>query len=540
MATNLQQFPLSKFDGGYNSFSQSKSLVQDNEIPYGSNVLLDDNGSATKRLGRTAYSGPFAANRRIAGMGQLRNSSYNRLVAASGTQWWDGSGGVPVPLTGTSFTDDKETRFAQAFDKLYGANGTDSLAYTANAGTVVQISTFGNVGDWPVFWNGSLYMTNSANPDRIMYSNPFRFDATTNPPTITGFDDANMFNTDLAAVPKKDAGYFSLLPGSGVRITCLYRDGDILYAATEAHGLWQMGAVSAPNANGSRSHQISQVVAAGGIPSGKSLAKVSQNDLWYYGGDNVYARGEVQYYNSLRVTAKTGRVKSEMSSVATAGKSGVAGAFYLSKAYFAYQTGIYNDRVIAYDSILNAWGTPFSGWNVQQFMERIEADGTRRLLAGSSNPADPYLYQLQSGLSDNGSPIPAVFETKSTDCGEAGLKKRFAFVDVFYSMVAGTVSYQVFVDEVNQVNLAGSAALGNSLSTSVGVGSQPVGSFPVGMEYKTGTSFAALAANSVLRIYCQYTAGKRISVRFSNNNLGEQFRVNGIVIWFKSGNINER
>jgi len=62
MASKLKTFSLPKFSGGYNSFPASKAQVKDNEIPYGINVEFDDNGSAAKRSGKTAYGPEIVAN----------------------------------------------------------------------------------------------------------------------------------------------------------------------------------------------------------------------------------------------------------------------------------------------------------------------------------------------------------------------------------------------------------------------------------------------------------------------------------------------
>jgi len=130
-----------------------------------------------------------------------------------------------------------------------------------------------------------------------------------------------------------------------------------------------------------------------------------------------------------------------------------------------------------------------------------------------------------------------VFETKSTDCNKPGLVKRFAFIDVFYSMLFGSLTYEVFLDETSSIT--GTVQIGNSLSQPVGLGSQVFGSFLTGAEYDAGTTFADLQLNSQFRIECQYTPGYKVSVRFSNNVTGELFKINGISVHYLDGSVYE-
>lgn len=535
MASKLKSYKLPSFRKGYNSYPASKSAVDDEEIPYGQNVWLDDNGSATKRNGKSAYGPQIVSGKALMGGGVLKNTTYNRLIIACDTAWYYVTSSAKTALTGLSFTTNKKTHFEQAIDRLYGANNTDKLAYTTDGATITEQTSNGNVGDWPVYFNQRLYMTNASFPDRIYYSNSYSLDLSTNPPTLTTTN-FGTFNTDLTATPKKTAGYIVLLPGGGVEITRLFRDGDYIYATTKRHGVWKIGTVSAANSDGSIAHTVSTIITQGGAPSGGGVGKVD-NDIWYYGWDNIYSLGEVAQYQNVRRSVKSGRIKSEMTSVANSGKTGVEFGQFKGKVWWGYQTGTYNDRCEVYDTILNAWSTPFTNINANFFVNYIDDNGVEHFLAGSSDSSDSFLYELDTGTSDNGSAINGIFETKSTDCGLPGLIKRFAFIDVFYSLVYGTLTYQVFIDEISSIT--GTALLGNSTSLPVGVGSQMLGTFMVANEYNANTSFASLAQNDSFRIECNYESGKKISVRFSNNVAGENFKINGIVVWFLPGSVYE-
>lgn len=538
--TPLQSFSLPNFQGGYNSYSASKLLIQDNEFPQGAtNVVLDDNGSVTKRNGESRYSGQLSSGHAVMGLGWLKNGATNKVIAACNTGWYDTTGGGNTVLTGTTFTADLDTDFEMADGKLFGANGTDNLAYTTDGSTITPVSSNGNIGRWPTYFNQRLYMTNTANLDRVYYSNPISVDLTTNPPAYAGLDTANLFKTDLAATPKKTSGYFILLPGAGVVITRLFKDSlagvDYCFVHTKAHGIWRV-AVGSANTDGTLVHNIVQVVPGSGSPSGRSVGK-GGNDQWLYdrSNSNFSTYGEAAQFFNPRVTQKGGRVKSEVNAIATGGTTKVAYGHNKSKDYFAYQSGTYNDRVIVYDEILNAWSAPFTGWNISCFLLFEETDGTRRLLGASSLSTDSYVYELDLGTNDVSTAISATFQTKSTDCQKPGLIKYFGFIDVFYGVNFGTLTYAVLIDEVT--NISGSVLVGSSSSNPVGIGTMKIGTFAVGLEFNPNTTFTASSQNGQFRIQCNYKSGTRIAVQFTNNNTNEQFKVNGIEIHYIEGSI---
>ena len=541
----LKSFRVSSFSKGYNSYTLSNTLVDDQEFPPGGgpsqNVYLDNNGAASKVQGSSRFtSTELSSGHSIYGMGWLKNTSYNRVIAVSNTAWYRIDTGTPSALTGVSFTADKATDFCQAIDRLYGANNTDNLAWTDNGTTITSVSSNGNIGRWPISYNRRIYMTNASNPDRIYFSNPYGIDTTTNPPTYSttyfGTFDTDL-STAIAGGNKKNAGFIILLPGGGVEITGLkldnYAGTDYIYATTKRHGTWRI-AYSSTNSDGTLVHTITQIDSSIGSPSGRSLVKVG-NDIWMYGRDNFYTLGEVAQYANLRVSPKAGRVKAEIDSIAGTAIANVAGALFDNKLYYAYTVGTYNDRILIYDVILNAWSAPRVGINASCFLVWENDSGTRYLLSGSSLSTDSRIYQLAVGTNDGGSAIDANFTTKSYDCKLPGLIKRFAFIDVFYSLVYGTLTYEVFLDETSSIT--GSLQLGSSSSSTSGIGSKPIGNFAVGGEYAADDT--GLLRYGQFRIPCSYSAGKTISVKFSNANADETFKINGMVIYFIEGSIYE-
>ena len=524
MAT-LKQYSIKSFNKGYNSYSSSRTMIEDEEIPQGAyNVILDDNGSASKVFGMEKYcSAEIADGKQIRGMVQFHTSLINKLIVAAGDSWYDVTTTSKTALTDMTFTDDLDTFFCQAMGRLYGCNGTDNLAYTDDGEAVTEVTSNGNVGDQIVFFNQRLYMTNASNMDRVYYSNPYASDGTVG--------DFGTYDTNLSADPPKNAGFLMFDPGSGEEVSQLKVVKNYLYVYTKRN-VWRVSASSTLNDDNSVNHTAELLVEGNGTPSSRGVVQVA-NDIWHYNYDNIYSLGEVAEFQNIRATTKSARVKSEINSIPAAGRSTVAMGQYKEKVYISYQSGDYNDRIIIYDVRLNAWGAPIQGKAISCFLDWEDTDGTHRFLGGSANSSSSYVYELESGTDDDGTAISAMFETKSTDCGKPGLVKRYAFIEVFYSMVYGVLNYEVKIDETTSTT--GSEQLGNSTDRPVGIGSMIVGSFPIGAEYDPDTEFADLVQNSSFAIDCGFEEGKRIAVKFSNANSGEQFKINGLTIHYKEG-----
>ena len=546
MASNLREFIFKKFDGGYNSYPASKSMVKDNEFPATSktsNVLPDDNGSVTKRPGNIIWSAKLSTGHAITGMDWFSNGNVDAVIASSGSQWWNCQSGIAIPLTGKVFTPDLQNHFTQALGVLFGSNARENLCYTTDGTTINEVTVNTNVGPWPVFFNGRIYMLSTQFPDRVYFSNTYQF---TNPSAgggvqsttvISGFDYANMFNTNLTINPKLNAGFAVFEPGSGIKITRLYKEtNSVLYVFTERHGIWTMtpGAI---NTDGTVAHIVSQVVVGIGSPAGRSVVKVAQNDQYFYGADSVYSRGEVQYYASPRVTNQTGRIKHEMESLSELAKPNVAIVYFKNKVYISYQTGSSrNDTIIVQDKILNAWSPPWTGANANCFL-----NFHNQLLYGSSDPLNPYIYQMGVGTDDGGVPISSSFETKSTDCGHPGIVKQIYLIEVFYGLLQGYLYYEVIADETLIID-RGVQLTGGSVGGSSGVGSQLVGTFLVGAEFTPGATLSqTTSTNGSFRIKCKGDRKfKRISVRFYNANLGDQFKVSSVICRYKLGSVYQK
>jgi hypothetical protein len=518
----LQEFVIGSFKDFYNSYAGSKTLIKKTEVPSGQNTIPDDNGSATKRLGRAAFGSEIVAGHLPTGFAQYKTDSKSELIVACNTGWYRKNGNSWTLLTGKTFTADKDTHFVQAMDRLYGCNGVDNLCYYDGT-SIVEVTAAGGIFSKIEYAYNRLWGIDATVKGKLWYSNQYNDDGTAG--------NFGTFNTDLAATPVKNAGYIEPKKGSGTEIVDLREDGGALWQLDKK----RVRKIGTPTDNTDKSVSFPITVVAsdlGGI-SPRGTVK-TLNDFWMYSGENLYTNGEVAQYQSARTTPKSGRIRSELSSVSLTGKPKTALGYFKEKIYFSYMMGSYNDHVIELDTRLNAWSTPFVGWNIAGFMD-YDDNGVHRFLGMSSN--DSYIYELETGTDDAGDPILANFDTISTDCGMPGLVKRFAFIDVFYGMLYGALTYEVFIDEVSSVT--GTVQIGTSNTVPSGLGTQPSATFQIGQEYDPATQYSQLKQNSSFRIECDYTAGYRISVRFTNNNTGEQFKINGLSIYQLPGDVHE-
>jgi hypothetical protein len=522
----LQEYVVPSFKDGFNSYAGSKTLIKKTEVPAGLNTQCDDNGSMTKRLGSVPFGGEIVAGHVPTGFAQYKTGTVSELIVACNTGWYKKNGNSWTLLTGKTFTADKDTHFIQAQDRLYGCNGTDVLTYYdgTDLHEVTALGSCDGIFTKIEYAYQRLWGASATDKGTVWFSNPYAADGT--------LGDFGTFTVDLGATPVKNAGFIQPMKGSGTEIVDLREDGGQVWQLDKK----RVRKIGSPteNTDKSVSFEISVVSSDLGGVSPRGTVK-TLNDFWLYSGENLYTNGEVAQFQSPRTTPKSGRIRSEMASVTNAGKSKVALGYFEEKIYFAYQMGSYNDHVIVLDTRLNAWGTPFTGWNVGAFLDYDDA-GNHRFLAMSSY--DSYIYELETGNDDNGTAISAFFDTISTDCGMPGRVKRFAHIDVFYGMLYGALTYEVFIDEVSSIT--GQVQIGASTTAPSGIGTQIAGTFMIGQEYDPNTEFADLKQNSSFRIECDYTAGYRISVRFTNNNSGEQFKINGFSVYHLPGDVYEQ
>ena len=150
----VQYFYQNKFDGGLNSF-MSDVRIKPSELSDCLNMEPGGNGIIKTRKGCKTFANSVGS--RVRGLGWYKDSSgTSKLVRMSGTalrvyntvtDQWDA-------VTGFTYTNDLDTDFCMANDKLFIQNNTDSLTYFN--GSVVATQTNGQIGPAAIYFNGSL------------------------------------------------------------------------------------------------------------------------------------------------------------------------------------------------------------------------------------------------------------------------------------------------------------------------------------------------------------------------------------------------
>lgn len=537
MGAVLKTWKYGGFSKGYDSFDGSKSAVENEAYPYGKNSYPTGRGSVGKAPGAARYGGQVNPGFAVQNGIQYKTASFDYLIVHSGTQTWrKTSPTVWTAMTGAAWLSTERVWFVQAIDRLYACQSTGALYYTVDGLSWTALPTSGagkgQCGVTPRFYNQRLYIIDPAT-GYIWYSNPY---TTTTSPPARAAGDFGTFDTDLTATPKKNAGFIELIPGSGVIPTCLYFDSadstEALYAYTARNGYFKITAVSTALADGSIAHSVIQSNGYFGTFAPLSVGKIG-NDQWFYDGMMLNSLGEVALYNNIRVSPKFGQLKQDLGSINSSYASLPALGFLDNVVYFAYPTGTYNDRVIPYDTILKAPGSPMYGFNCAFFL-RYQDGNVQRLLYGSSNPSDSYVYDMGNGIDVGNVPVPFEFETKSTNNDLPGIVKMLAKATVFYTQIYGTINYALIFDEDRQIT--GSIQVGTSTNHPAGLGSTPLGLYMLGRDYDPNTTFATLSTNSYFQIEGEFEQYEKVSVRFTNSVSGESVTIDDVKFDFKALN----
>jgi|GEM_PF-3198177 hypothetical protein len=534
--TPLQSHEVGPWKDGYNSFARSQAEVKDTEVPRGQDCHPDDNGAMADRDGKVAASPAFPSGYPTAALGTLKTASLFKKLALHGPTLYAFDDSTLTALTGATFTptDPKHCKIFQAAGRAYVVNGIDQPYYTTDGATLTM-----QAGAFPMrngtFYNQRIYCTRPQYPDRIYFSNPLSVDDTSSGTEPAGYEvgDFGTFAVDLSADPVKNAGYVSLGIESGVEVVALARKGDVLWAYTSDGGEWTVrpGAVD-PDSN-VLSHEVQNVIASGGTDAPLSVFP-SENDQLFFGGDNVYFLGEVALYQSQRVSVKSARIQSDVRAIPASLKDDVVGISFQTRDYVFGGFGAFNDRTWVRNRVLNSWSAPFVGWNVSCALVVKETDGTQRLLAGSSDPDDPYVYELEQGSTDAGQFIDARFFDKNTDLKHPGIRKTNYFSKVFFSSVTDGVGWRAYVDGVLKKSGTFTVPRAGS-SEPAGTGTQPVGLFLVGIEGDSPAVPVPTATDGTFTINHGGIRGERLQVEYFKSSLQSRFRILRRKTWHKPG-----
>lgn len=525
----LNEFYVPALAGGYNNYTQSKTQIEDNEIiGSSSNVEVDETFTGVKKTGGSSrVSGEISSGHGVKHLHIHTTSTEEEVISISGTVVKKIQP-TEIAITGVTPTTDLDYTSFQGGNKSYFLNGSDNPFYYDGA-TLTSITSnlptngCGMVG---VYYARRAYVIDKINKDQINFSGMY------------SPEDSKDYLLDFRSTTPYFGGYFRIKPGAGVEIIGLYEGTDGLYIGTKQGEIYKAVPDGTTGISAAQTHSVQLIARGAGFTSPFAVVQVG-NDMQFAYDKYWMSLGYQQLFgNLLRAANLSKRVKPEFSNILH--KDNVAAIFFNDTVYVSYGTGATNDRVLKIsfkdkNYQLSAWSAPIIGWNVAKWVVYTDSEGTKHLYGGASD--ESYVYEYDNGSNNNGTAVSATFETKSFDCKKPGQVKYFAFIDVFYSMVYGELSYEVLIDEITSVT--GTQSLGNSNDGGIGVGSQEMATFMAGYELDDDATFASLKQNNRFRIPVNFKKGQTVSVRFTNNNIGESFKINGVKIYFQEGSIYE-
>lgn len=125
----------SGWKGGLNTFNEPSEIDAD-EFSEGVNIMYEGEGSLTKRYGISNYDTENDSRVRGGYNYRMDDGSSVLLRMSDVSLQYTSEDTAPTDLTGKSFTAGKDTFFTQLREKVYAANGTDTLAYTDDGTTL--------------------------------------------------------------------------------------------------------------------------------------------------------------------------------------------------------------------------------------------------------------------------------------------------------------------------------------------------------------------------------------------------------------------
>jgi len=515
MAKKIKSFFVENFTGGYNSFV-SKNQVRDNESPDMMNMDFVGYGAIKRRNGYTKFTSEVDSGDEIRGVfSYYDGSTYEVLYIAKTKLYKDAS---PTEVTGGTFTDDKNAQAAQVGNRLYIANGEDSLQYYNGTGlTTSGISSAPGKPNYVVFYNNRLYTNDEEHPDRVYYSGAFSGN------TSTGAVNTGNFSEGTPAY----GGYLSF--GQGKVVTGMTKFGsDYLYIFTQ-DSIHRITPVSGSGDDEALDHSEELVTNSYGCASHRSIEQV-ENDIFFLGYDGMYSLGEQPNFTEIRTKTISARVNSLLDSIPSQYKQNASGIYFNDKYYLAFTEGTYNDHVLVYDTKYQSW-LYWDSINANSWCVVRDTNDAQHLYFGSDYGANSFVYEAEQGGNDDGVAIDWYYYTKNYDLKDFSWQKQFIDGAIQFGPVYGKLTLDTIIDETEVQRIL---TVGTSSGYSDGVGTSPMATFAMGTEGNTPTGTTNDTPTNDFRYYDIDTEGNTIQFKVAGSILDESAQIEKIKTnyWF--------
>ena len=519
MSTKLAKFTIESFVGGINAFA-NKTNIKDNESPDMINMDFVGVRGIKKRSGRTRLAGEVESGKAITGTFIYRKADgSNELLCSADTNIYKWNGSSWDAVSGGTITAGAIVNTAQVGDRLYICTGQDALQYydgTELTTTGIDLND-GEPANPSICWSyGKRLITNSTtagNEDKFYVGGRITDAGAT---TITGdFDEES---PSYGAI----AGY-----GKGKKIAAFGQLKNYLYVFLQNGEIHQVSYSAGESA--ALTFNDSIVSDTIGAINQRSL-EIVENDIFITWYDGIYSFGEVANFTSYRTRNLSERIDNIFQTISRAYIEKIYMIYFKERVYVFYRkSGSYNNAVMVFDTRYKAW-LLWDSINADSATVYKDTSG-EHLYAGSSNSADSYVYELESGTSDNGVAISSKYLTKCFDMGDFSQLKLFFDTRILFGPTLGSVSIVAYISD-GETNFT--ASTGTSSTYSDGLGSRMLGDHALGLSYNTPDGTELDNPSNDYRVFnLDAVEGTNLQFEFSNNNLNEDFQIESIVGYFK-------
>lgn len=513
MASKLKTFNIKSHVGGLNMYANA-TQVKDNESPDLLNIIFTGLTGFTGRQGFVKLlDAEVSTGNKIQGIFSYVTNSVNEILfVTNGVLYkYDGAGGADE-VTGGTFSTTANVNACQVGSRLYFADGTTALCYYDGTNIVTTgISAAPTKIKQVIKYNNRLYCNSDDQKSRVYYGKKLGSDGTA---TDTG---------DFTS--GADAGYFDF--GLGQEVVGFAKRESYLYVFNKS----QIHQITPVVSSGTLDHTQTIVSSTLGCRAPRSIDNV-ENDV-YFVDSTIYSLGEVANYSVLRTTNVSAKISKLFANMNQAAITDVAVIYYDNEETLlvAIQVGgSTNDHIVAYQLGYKAW-TYWDSIKANCFLDYVDSNNEKHLYFASDEKS--LIYELYQGLNDDGAAINRKYKTKQFDLDKFNIEKIWQNWNVQLGGVYGVLTVNFYVDGSlvdTTVFSSGTGAI-----TSDGWGTEPLGTFPLGLEgdYAEASSSEANASND-WRWHTLATSpsGTNFQMEFVCNNLDQNFEVKQEVIGY--------
>lgn len=511
MGSRIKEARIESFVGGINTYA-SPTQVKDNESPDMLNCIFTGLTGISKRQGYSKFTtSAVSGTNKIQGIfSYITNSVREVLYVSGGVLYrYNGSGGSTA-ISGGTFSTTANVNATQIADRLYLVDGSTALTYY-NGSTITNSGINSAPGQISqiIKYNNRLYCITNQYKERVYYGGAIGSDGTA---TNTG---------DFRSTSPAYAGFFSF--GMGKEVVGFAKMTTTLYVWLKS-SIHSINPISTTGASSALDHTESTISNSIGCRASRSIENV-ENDIMFV-DNTVYSLGEVRNYVTIRTTNVSGKVQKLFSNLNQAAISDVAAIYYDKEEMYlvAVQTGgSTNDHIIGYHLPYKSWFY-WDGFSVNSFLDWIDDNNVKHLYFGSDE--NSYVYEMFSGLLDDGSAVSAYYKTKQFDLDKFNIEKIFQSIALQLGGTYGILTIYLYVDGVLADTI--SISSGTNIGTSDGWGTVPIGTLPFGLEgnYTEADSTGTTIANDWRwHNFSTSPNGTAFQLVFENNNADESFEI---------------